>query len=351
MWDSCSPSRTSCCARCGRGLLARPFGHGTRSSTWSGSVPPPSDAPTPTAASASANAATGWGCRSPRSTGGSARRSARRWRRSRASSGRVPAPRPAVGASGPLGVQRPARGGGVRGCRPPDRHDAHGQRSTVPRGGCRLPGPRRRWPLLAGLGLSHGGPCQPDTDDRRPRHPPRTAATGASDPTADVRPMRQSGDPRPAAQRAAMAPAPTLPPGTTVAVTGATGFIGGRLVEHLAEQGAVVTGLLRDAAAGARLHRAGANTARARPRRPRGRVRGAGGDRRRLPLRLRLGQRRVEPAGVARPDRRVPGQRLPPSCSCTWAASWSTGFRPRVKWTEDTVRRHRRGLCPHQALA
>ena len=79
-------------------------------------------------------------------------------------------------------------------------------------------------------------------------------------PTADVRPMRQSGDPRPAAQRAAMAPAPTLPPGTTVAVTGATGFIGGRLVERLAEQGAVVTGLLRDAAAGARLHRAGAKT-------------------------------------------------------------------------------------------
>ena len=41
---------------------------------------------------------------------------------------------------------------------------------------------------------------------------------------------------------------PTLPPGTTVAVTGATGFIGGRLVECLVEQGAVVTCLLRGAA-------------------------------------------------------------------------------------------------------
>jgi nucleoside-diphosphate-sugar epimerase len=39
---------------------------------------------------------------------------------------------------------------------------------------------------------------------------------------------------------------PFVPPGTTVGVTGATGLIGGRLVERLAEQGAVVTCFVRN---------------------------------------------------------------------------------------------------------
>ena len=51
---------------------------------------------------------------------------------------------------------------------------------------------------------------------------------------------------------------PIVQPATTVAITGATGFIGGRLVERLTEQSAVVTCLLRDAAASSRLHHTGA---------------------------------------------------------------------------------------------
>lgn len=50
---------------------------------------------------------------------------------------------------------------------------------------------------------------------------------------------------------------PAIAPGTTVAVTGATGFIGGRLVELLAQGGAEVTCLTRGLA-NTRLHRAGA---------------------------------------------------------------------------------------------
>jgi nucleoside-diphosphate-sugar epimerase/choline dehydrogenase-like flavoprotein len=53
---------------------------------------------------------------------------------------------------------------------------------------------------------------------------------------------------------------PTLRPGTVAAVTGATGFIGGRLVERLAEQGVVVTALLRRAAPSAHLERTGTKT-------------------------------------------------------------------------------------------
>ena len=51
---------------------------------------------------------------------------------------------------------------------------------------------------------------------------------------------------------------PHVPPGTTVIVTGGTGFIGGRLVERLAKDGAEVTCLIRGNDAGMRLHRAGA---------------------------------------------------------------------------------------------
>jgi nucleoside-diphosphate-sugar epimerase len=58
-------------------------------------------------------------------------------------------------------------------------------------------------------------------------------------------------------ERASVTP---LQPGTAVAVTGATGFIGGRLVERLIEQGAVVTCLVRNPAASARLHEMGAQT-------------------------------------------------------------------------------------------
>ena len=53
---------------------------------------------------------------------------------------------------------------------------------------------------------------------------------------------------------------PTLQPGTAVAVTGATGFIGRRLVERLAEQDVTVTALMRSAASGARLECIGAKT-------------------------------------------------------------------------------------------
>ncbi len=49
--------------------------------------------------------------------------------------------------------------------------------------------------------------------------------------------------------------APRLAPGTQVAVTGATGFIGGRLVERLLEQGAKVRCLVRNIASAARLAR------------------------------------------------------------------------------------------------
>lgn len=52
--------------------------------------------------------------------------------------------------------------------------------------------------------------------------------------------------------------APSIAPGTSVVVTGATGFIGGRLVERLAAQGCDVTCLIRGMDAGTRLHRAGA---------------------------------------------------------------------------------------------
>ncbi len=55
---------------------------------------------------------------------------------------------------------------------------------------------------------------------------------------------------------------PVLLPGVTVAVTGATGFIGGRLVERLARNGAEVTCLIRGMNAGTRLHRAGARVSR-----------------------------------------------------------------------------------------
>ncbi len=50
-----------------------------------------------------------------------------------------------------------------------------------------------------------------------------------------------------------------LRPGTVAAVTGATGFIGGRLVEMLAEHGAEVVCLIRGNQVGMRLHRAGAH--------------------------------------------------------------------------------------------
>lgn len=52
---------------------------------------------------------------------------------------------------------------------------------------------------------------------------------------------------------------PHVLPGTTVVVTGGTGFIGGRLVERLAEDGAEITCLVRGNDAGMRLHRAGAH--------------------------------------------------------------------------------------------
>lgn len=51
---------------------------------------------------------------------------------------------------------------------------------------------------------------------------------------------------------------PAIAPGTTVAITGATGFIGGRLVERLAQGGSEITCLIRGPEAGTRLHRAGA---------------------------------------------------------------------------------------------
>lgn len=51
---------------------------------------------------------------------------------------------------------------------------------------------------------------------------------------------------------------PALASGTTVAVTGATGFIGGRLVERLAERQLDITCLVRGPEAGTRLHRVGA---------------------------------------------------------------------------------------------
>jgi nucleoside-diphosphate-sugar epimerase len=51
---------------------------------------------------------------------------------------------------------------------------------------------------------------------------------------------------------------PAIKPGTTIAVTGATGFIGGRLVQCLAQQGGEITCLIRGMDAGMRLHRAGA---------------------------------------------------------------------------------------------
>jgi len=58
---------------------------------------------------------------------------------------------------------------------------------------------------------------------------------------------------------AAQAHEPKIRAGTRVAVTGATGFIGGRLVERLLEQGAVVTCLSRSPANG-RLQRPGVTT-------------------------------------------------------------------------------------------
>jgi len=58
------------------------------------------------------------------------------------------------------------------------------------------------------------------------------------------------------------APAPTLKVGTIVAVTGATGFIGGRLVERLTEEGVAVTALLRVGALGTRLERTSARPQR-----------------------------------------------------------------------------------------
>ena len=59
-----------------------------------------------------------------------------------------------------------------------------------------------------------------------------------------------------------MSGSPALPPGTAVAVTGGTGFIGGRLVERLAQGRAEVTCLIRGTDAGTRLHRAGAHIRR-----------------------------------------------------------------------------------------
>ncbi len=55
---------------------------------------------------------------------------------------------------------------------------------------------------------------------------------------------------------------PGLASGTSVAVTGGTGFIGGRLVERLARCGAETTCLIRGRDAGTRLHRAGARIRR-----------------------------------------------------------------------------------------
>lgn len=55
---------------------------------------------------------------------------------------------------------------------------------------------------------------------------------------------------------------PALAAKSTVAVTGGTGFIGGRLVERLAQSGAEVTCLIRGMDAGMRLHRASARIQR-----------------------------------------------------------------------------------------
>jgi nucleoside-diphosphate-sugar epimerase/predicted dehydrogenase len=54
---------------------------------------------------------------------------------------------------------------------------------------------------------------------------------------------------------AARSEAPAVAPGTRVVVTGATGFIGGRLVERLVEQGAKVCCLIRNPASAVRLAR------------------------------------------------------------------------------------------------
>ena len=56
---------------------------------------------------------------------------------------------------------------------------------------------------------------------------------------------------------AALLDEPRVPPGTVVAVTGATGFIGGRLVERLVSQGANVTCLVRGGGAASSLEKLG----------------------------------------------------------------------------------------------
>ncbi len=86
-----------------------------------------------------------------------------------------------------------------------------------------------------------GGWKHPDADDCR-----------AADLIERCYAMRE---PLPVPWAAARSEGPAVAPGTRVVVTGATGFVGGRLVERLVEQGATVCCLVRNPASAIRLAR------------------------------------------------------------------------------------------------
>ena len=216
----------------------------------------------------------------------------------------VQAARSAGGAARRLGTRGPAGNGGARRWLPPGGNHPDGRRPASRRRRRRLPRLRRAGPVCGGeLRLPHRRSCQSDADDRRPRLP-AGASPRAFTRSADRTRRRRVGV-------AAESPFHRRHRGWNEG----RGHRRDRVHRRAARRVARRSGRRR-AVPDARPLTAAAERRGGHgrgPHRRRRRTRGARARRARLPLRVRLGRRGVEPERAALADRGVPRNRLPPA--------------------------------------